>query len=94
MTQSTDINTELLKRMDAIAADVAEIKTTVNDVDTRLQVFQARTEEKFNSIDQRLANLETRGNAQETRFWTFVVLLITALRGLLAKVAFFPVGKV
>jgi chromosome segregation ATPase len=104
MTQSTDTNTDILKRLDAIAADIQVIK-----------ISQARTEEKFNSIDQRIDaldkslnqridaldkslskridSLEQRSVGQETRFWGLVVLLGGALLTILGKVVFFPVDK-
>jgi archaellum component FlaC len=49
MTQATD--TELLKRLDAIGADIQDIK-----------ISQARTEEKFNSIDQQFNGIDQRFN--------------------------------
>jgi hypothetical protein len=80
------------RKLDAIATDLAEIKT-------ESRVFHARTEERFNSIDQRfnsvdqrLGSLEDRTKAQDNRLWTFVTALVIALVGLLTKLAFFPQG--
>ncbi len=92
MTQATD--TELLTR---IATDIQQIKTTVNDLDKRLEVFQAQTNERFNSVDQRfdalnkrIDSLEQRSNGQETRFWLLIAFLMTSLVTALGKVVFFP----
>jgi septal ring factor EnvC (AmiA/AmiB activator) len=78
------------RKLDAIATDLAEMKTDA-------RVFQARTEERFNSIDQRfnsvdqrLGALEDRTKAQDSRLWTFVTALVLAALGTIAKLAFFP----
>jgi septal ring factor EnvC (AmiA/AmiB activator) len=78
------------RKLDAIATDLAEIKT-------ESRVFHARTEERFNSIDQRfnsvdqrLGSLEDRTKAQDSRLWTFVTALVLAALGTIAKLAFFP----
>jgi uncharacterized coiled-coil protein SlyX len=70
-------------KLDAIADDVAELKTEA-------RVFQAKTEEQLKGIDGRLTALETRVTAQDSRLWTFITGLVLVLVGFLAKLAFFP----
>jgi hypothetical protein len=76
MTQTTD-------------SDQGILKLIVN-LDKKLDVFQARTDEQLKSIDQRLATFESRVSAQDGRLWTFITGLVLALLGLLSKFAFFP----
>lgn len=78
------------RKLDAIASDLAEVKIEA-------RVFQARTEERFNSIDQRfnsmdqkLGSLEDRTKSQDSRLWTFVTALVLAALGTIQKLAFFP----
>ncbi len=78
------------RKLDAIATDLTEVKS-------ELRVFQARTDERFNSIDQRfnsldqrLGSLEDRTKAQDSRLWTFVTALVLAALGIIAKLTFFP----
>jgi chromosome segregation ATPase len=106
MTQSTD-TPEVLKQIAELSGNLNKLTTAIERVDTNVQemrlevkIFQARTEEKFNSIDQRfnsidqrLERLEKRGDAQDTRFWGLVALLATALLGVVGKVVFFPVTR-
>jgi hypothetical protein len=86
----------------------AATQKQIADLDLKMQVGFARTDEKMNTIDQRLDgmeqrigdldkswnkridSLEQRSNGQETRFWSLVGIIGTALLGILAKVAFFP----
>jgi hypothetical protein len=60
------------------------------DVKGEARVFYARTEERFNSVEQRLGSLEDRTKAQDRRLWTFVTALVLAALGTIAKLAFFP----
>lgn len=98
MTQTTDIEIRdlilgldtkidsLAAHVDAIAADVVEIK-----------IAQARTDERFNAIDQwftaletDISDIKTQLRGQDARLWGFVVALFLSLGGVLAKVVFFP----
>lgn len=75
------------RKLDAIATDVQSIKL-------ESQVFQAKTGERLDSIDQRLDRIEKRIDTQDARIWTLIVSAVVALMGLLAKLAFFPDIKV
>jgi|GEM_PF-2419013 len=55
MTQTTD-TTEVLRQLGKLTTVVESIQTDVQEI----KVSQARTEERFNSIDQRINSLETR----------------------------------
>lgn len=77
-------------KLDAIAADVQESKLEA-------RVFQAKAEERFNSIDerfktidQRLERIEKRIDVQDTRTFGLIISAVVGLMGLLAKLIFFP----
>ncbi|NJK29793.1 MAG: hypothetical protein HC940_06410 [Acaryochloris sp. SU_5_25] len=53
MTQATDTS-EVLKQLGKLTTAVESIQTDIQDI----KVSQARTEERFNSIDQRFTTLE------------------------------------
>lgn len=55
MTQTTD-TTEVLKQLGKLTTVVESIQTDVQEI----KISQARTEERFNSIDQRINSLGTR----------------------------------
>lgn len=110
------------QKIDAIAADVVEIKIAqakaderFNTVDERFNTVDERfnsVDERFNSVDQRFnsldrrmdgleeqfkvqdTRLENRFRAQDNRIWSLLIGVVLALVGLLAKMAFFPVGQV
>jgi uncharacterized protein YpuA (DUF1002 family) len=84
MTQATD--TDIREVRDLILA----LDKKLDAQDKKFDVFAAKTEEKLSSIDQRLERLEKRVDTQDARLWGFLGLIVTALLGLLAKLAFFP----
>ncbi len=91
MTQTTDVDIKEIRDL------LLGLNQKIDGVDKKLEVFQARTEERFNSIDQRfnsldqrLGSLEDRTKAQDSRLWTFVTALVLAALGTVAKLAFFP----
>lgn len=89
-TPQTDIFTDILKRIDG---RLDRFETKFDRIDTDIQdikISLARIEEQGKAIDKRIGLLETRDNAQETRFWGLVGLLTTSLVGIIAKLLFFP----
>lgn len=108
MTQATDTDIRELrdlmlgldKKIDGLEASLDK---KIDGLDKKLEVFQARTEERFNSIDQRFAGIDqrfgaledqmsdtrTQIRAQDTRLWSFIAGLSIAIIGLLSKLAFF-----
>jgi hypothetical protein len=70
--------------------DIRELKELISNLDKKIDVFQARTEEKLDGVAKRLDNLETRERDRDNRFWALVGGAFLALFGLLAKMAFFP----
>jgi hypothetical protein len=104
MTQSIDLNAEILKRLDSMAADLVEIKISQARVDERLSSIDQRisdldksTTQKIEALDKslskRLDSIDSRSSGQDTRFWALVAILASALIsiiGILAKIAFFP----
>ncbi|NJM28557.1 MAG: hypothetical protein HC856_10800 [Pseudanabaena sp. RU_4_16] len=104
MTQAIEIS-EVLKRLDSIQSDIQDIKLSqarteeqIKATDQRIgdldKSLGKRIDDLDKSLGKRMDSLETRGNAQETRFWGMVTLLATALLGILGKVIFFPIDKV
>lgn len=88
MTQAanTDVGemmASINQKLEAIAADVVEIK-----------ISQATTNERLNGLDQRVGSLEDRLKTQDNRFWSLTLGIVLALVGLLAKMAFFSPGQV
>jgi septal ring factor EnvC (AmiA/AmiB activator) len=67
------------RKLDAIAADVVEIK-----------VSQARIDERFSASDTQLEDIKLQLRSQDTRLWGFIVALSLAVIGFLSKLAFLP----
>jgi predicted nuclease with TOPRIM domain len=98
MTQAIDIP-DVLNRLDKLTTVVEGMNSNLQELRLEVKTFQARTEEKLNAIDQRFVDLgkridslEQRNIAQDVRFWGFLGIIVTALIGLLSKLAFFPGG--
>jgi predicted nuclease with TOPRIM domain len=98
MTQAIDIP-DVLNRLDRLTTAVEGMNSNLQELRLEVKTFQARTEEKLNAIDQRFVDLgkridslEQRNIAQDVRFWGFLGIIVTALIGLLSKLAFFPGG--
>jgi predicted nuclease with TOPRIM domain len=98
MTQAIDIP-DVLNRLDKLTTAVEGMNSNLQELRLEVKTFQARTEEKLNAIDQRFVDLgkridslEQRNIAQDVRFWGFLGIIVTALIGLLSKLAFFPGG--
>lgn len=71
------------RKLDAIATEIQASKLEA-------RVFQAKTEERFQSVDTQLADIKVQLRGQDARLWGFVVTLSLAVIGFLAKLAFFP----
>jgi tetrahydromethanopterin S-methyltransferase subunit G len=71
----------------------AEVNGKFNAIDQRLNGLDQRIEDLDKSLNKRIDSLEQRSNGQETRFWSLVGIIVTALLGILAKPAFFPAGQ-
>lgn len=105
---TTGIDTaEVLKRLDKLNSNVEVIQSDIQDIKLSQARTEERfnsVDQRFNSVDQRFDSLEKSVNkrfdsleqrtiGQENRFWGLVALLTTSLLGVIAKVAFFPVGR-
>ncbi len=78
-------------------SDLKEIKDlinglaqTINGLDKKIDVNQARVEEKLNGIDKRLKLVETRINTQTNWFVGAFAALVGGLLALLRKFILFP----
>jgi predicted nuclease with TOPRIM domain len=98
MTHAIDIP-DVLNRLDKLTTAVEGMNSNLQELRLEVKTFQARTEEKLNAIGQRFVDLgkridslEQRNIAQDVRFWGFLGIVVTALLGLLSKLAFFPGG--
>jgi chromosome segregation ATPase len=70
----------------------AHVEAKFAAIDQRLDGFDQR----LDNIDQRLDRMEKRTDSLDARLWGFLIFIITlfvSLSGLLAKLAFFPSGK-
>lgn len=63
-------------------------------IDQRITDLEKRMDQRFDAVDQRLDRTDKRLDALEGRFWGFLAIIVTALIGLLGKLAFFPSGPV
>jgi hypothetical protein len=93
MTQATDTDIREIRDL------LLSMDKKIDAVDRKLDVFAAEVNGKFAVIDQlltdlgkRMDNLEQRNIAQDVHFWGFLGVIVTALIGLLSKLAFFPGG--
>ncbi|MBF2099143.1 MAG: hypothetical protein IGQ88_12335 [Gloeomargaritaceae cyanobacterium C42_A2020_066] len=77
---------------------LAAIDQRITDLDRRMDQrigdLEKRIDQRFDDVDQRLDRTDKRLDTQEGRFWGFVAIIVTALIGLLGKLAFFPSGPV
>lgn len=71
-------------------SDLQEIKDLIYALDKKIDVNQARTEEKLTGIDKRLDVIEARVNNLTGWLIGVLLALVGGLLGLLGKVAFFP----
>jgi predicted nucleic acid-binding Zn-ribbon protein len=107
MTQVTEVS-ELLKRFDALAADIQTIKFSQVRTEEQIKSLSELTDQRITDLDKslnrridsletslnkRIDSVEQRGIGQETRFWGLVAILATALLGIIGKVVFFPVDN-
>jgi hypothetical protein len=90
MTQATD--TDILRRLDTIASDIQDIKISQARTEEKVIALEQRIGDLDKSLGKRMDSLEQRNVAQDVRFWGFLGIIVTALIGLLSKLAFFPEG--
>jgi hypothetical protein len=90
MTQATD--TDILRRLDTIASDIQDIKISQARTEEKVIALEQRIGDLDKSLGKRMDSLEQRNIAQDVRFWGFLGIIVTALIGLLSKLAFFPGG--
>jgi tetrahydromethanopterin S-methyltransferase subunit B len=95
---------KLTTAIESIQTDTRDIKITLARMDERLNAVDQRVDDLDRSLskriddldkslNKRIDSLEQRSNGQETRFWSLVGIIVTALLGILAKLAFFPSGQ-
>jgi tetrahydromethanopterin S-methyltransferase subunit G len=78
-------------------SDLKELKDLILGIDKKLDVYIARTDEKFKSVDQRFDQIEKSIDSVNARLNTFTLgflsivgILVTGLLGIVTKVVFFP----
>jgi hypothetical protein len=71
-------------------ADLKELKDLITNGFTKLEVNQARIEERLNRIDKYLELVETRINTQTNWFVGAFAALVGGLLALLGNLFFFP----
>lgn len=70
--------------------DLKELKDLITAGFNKLEVNQARLEEKITGLDKRMEIIESRINGLTGWLIGILFALVTGLLGLLGKVAFFP----
>lgn len=89
------------RKLDAIATEVQDIKlesrvfqaqTTVKleAMSQRTDAVESNLTQRIDALDKKIDRIEIRINAQDLRFWDLIGILMTALFGTVAKLAFFP----
>ncbi|GFE69485.1 hypothetical protein [Chroococcus sp. FPU101] len=78
-------------------SELKELKDLILGIDKKLDVYIARPDEKFKSVDQRFDKIEksidsinVHLNIFTLGFLSIVSILITVLLGIVTKVVFFP----
>jgi acetolactate synthase small subunit len=71
-------------------SDLREIKDLINGLDKKIDVNQARTDEKLNAIEKRLELVKTRISAQTNWFIGAFAALVGGLLAFLGKFILFP----
>ncbi len=71
-------------------SDLQELKDLINGLDKKIEVNQARTDEKLDAMISNLSDLKKQIDKQDSRLWVLVSGMFIALVGVLAKFAFFP----
>jgi chromosome segregation ATPase len=77
-------------KLDAIAADVVEIKVSQARTDERFSALDTQLTDLKKSTDTQLEDIKIQLRSQDTRLWGFIVTLSLAVIGFLSKLAFFP----
>ncbi len=95
LDKNLDKKIDLLdKKLDIFMARTEErfnaVDQRFNAVDQRFNAVEQRFSSLESSLNKRIDSIEQRSVVQETRFWSFVGILVTALLGILARFAFFP----
>jgi hypothetical protein len=83
--------------MQATDSGLKELRDLILGMDKKMDVFIARTDERFNAIDERfkfivtqLVEIKAQLKSQDNRLWGFIAVLSVAVIGFLGKLAFFP----
>ncbi len=71
-------------------SDLQELKDLINGLDKRIEVNQARTDEKLDAIEKNLSELKKQVDKQDSRLWVLVSGMFLVIMGALTKFAFFP----
>ncbi|MFM7190156.1 MAG: hypothetical protein ACKOX2_04970 [Microcystaceae cyanobacterium] len=71
--------------------DIQQLKDLITSGFNKLEVNQARLEEKVNALDKRLDIIESRVNGLTGWLIGILFVFVGGLLGLLGKIAFFPI---
>ena len=74
----------------ATDTDLQELKDLITSGFNRIDINQARLEEKFVAMDKRLELIESRVNSFTGWFIGSLIALVGGLLAILGKIAFFP----
>jgi hypothetical protein len=71
-------------------SDLQELKDLINGLDKKIDINQARIDERLNAIESNLSDLKKQTDKQDNRLWVLISGMFLALLGILTKFAFFP----
>lgn len=82
-TDLKEIFAKFDQRFDRLEQQLSQIKENLNDI----KVSQAKMEEKLDSVDSRVKNLE---DSQNKQIWTLILAITGAITAAVIKFGFFP----
>lgn len=69
---------------------ILDLKSDIQTMDKKIDVYTARTDEKLDAINNSLSELKKQTDKQDNRLWLLISGMFFALLGVLAKFAFNP----
>jgi hypothetical protein len=94
---STVTDSDLQQIKDLIAAGQLATQQQISELDKKMEVgfaklegkidgVEAKLEGKIDTVNAELANIKSNQKAQDTRFWTLIFLIISALIGAIGAI--------
>jgi hypothetical protein len=87
---STVTENDLRELKDLINQRFDSLDHRMGDLDKKLEIYMAKTDEKLTAITQNLEDIKKQSDKQDNRLWLLVTGLFLSLFGFFVKFAFFP----